>query len=314
MRSTPAIHVSELTKTYPGGVDAVKAISFDVDTGDVFGLLGPNGAGKSTTVGMLTTTIGPSSGEAVLAGVNVSVDPVAARRMSAVVFQDPVVDRPLSGRRNLDVHARLWDLDPPRARSRIGDVVAAFGLEEIIDRPVETYSGGQRRRLEVARALLSDPQVLFLDEPTIGLDPRIRFELLDYIAGMRSRLGMTILLTTHYLDEAEQLCDRIAIMHEGRVVALDSPSALLAALGRELVELRLDGDPHAGVAALRSAGIARDDSFVVGATVRVPLHDRPGRDAIADVTALGLPIRAVTSRAPTLDDVYLRLTGESLAA
>jgi ABC-2 type transport system ATP-binding protein len=315
MRSNrSAIHVSNLTKTYPGGIHAVKAISFDVAAGEVFGLLGPNGAGKSTTVGMLTTTIAPSSGEAVVAGVDVSVDPVAARRASAVVFQDPVVDRPLSGRRNLDVHARLWDLDPLSARTRIQDVAAAFGLDDIIDRQVDTYSGGQRRRLEIARALLSDPQVLFLDEPTIGLDPRIRFELLDYIAGMRARLGMTILLTTHYLDEAEQLCDRIAIMHEGRVVALDSPEALLAGLGRELVELHIDGDAHAGAAALRTAGIARDDSFVVGATVRVPLHGRPGRDAIAAITALGLPARAITSRPPTLDDVYLQLTGQSLAA
>jgi ABC-type multidrug transport system ATPase subunit len=149
--------------------------------------------------------------------------------------------------------------------------------------------------------------VLFLDEPTVGLDPRIRFEMLDLVAGLRARLGMTVLLTTHYLDEAEQLCDRVAIAREGRIVALDSPAALLARLGREVVELRLDGDIAAAVASLRALGIA-------GAAVHIPLHDRAGRDAVAAITDLGLAARAVTTRAPTLDDVYLQFTGESLAA
>ncbi len=317
MHSTTAIsavEVRRLAKTYPGGVEAVKGVDLDVAAGEVFGLLGPNGAGKSTTVGMLTTTIAPTAGQARLAGFDVATDPIAARRVSAVVFQEPAVDRALTGRRNLAVHARLWGLDPAVATQRIGDVVDAFGLGELIDRPVDTYSGGQRRRLEIARALVSDPQVLFLDEPTVGLDPRIRFELLDYIAGLRARQGMTILLTTHYLDEAEQLCDRIAVMHEGRIVALDSPAALLAGLGRELVELRIDGDVTAAVTSLRRQGIATEDTFVVGTTVHIPLHNRNGRDAIAAVTDLGVAARAITARAPTLDDVYLQLTGESLAA
>jgi ABC-2 type transport system ATP-binding protein len=313
-RSTPAIEVRQLTKTYPGAVEAVKAIDFDVAAGQVFGLLGPNGAGKSTTVGMLTTTIAPTSGRARLAGFDVATEPVAARRVSAVVFQEPVVDRPLTGRRNLAVHARLWGLDPARAEARIADVVAAFGLEDLIDRSVATYSGGQRRRLEIARALLSEPRVLFLDEPTVGLDPRFRHELLDLIAGLRSRSSMTILLTTHYLDEAEQLCDRVAIVHEGRIVALDSPAALLAGLGREIVELRVVGDVATTVSFLRARGIAGDDTFAVGTSVHVPLHDRPGAEAVAAITDLGLAVNAVTRRAPTLDDVYLQLTGTSLAA
>jgi ABC-2 type transport system ATP-binding protein len=263
---------------------------------------------------MLTTTITPTSGRARVAGFDVGSDPVAARQASAVVFQEPVVDRPLTGRRNLGVHARLWGLDPAAAAVRIASMAGAFGLGDLLDRPVDTYSGGQRRRLEIARALVSDPQVLFLDEPTVGLDPRIRFEILDLIAGLRARLGMTVLLTTHYLDEAEQLCDRVAIVHEGRIVALDSPAALLAGLGRELVELRIDGDVTAAVASLRTLGIAGHDAFVVGATVHIPLHDRPGREAVAAITDLGLAARALASRAPTLDDVYLQLTGESLAA
>jgi ABC-2 type transport system ATP-binding protein len=316
MNSTHSHHIEvrRLTKTYPGGVEAVKGIDFDVAPGEVFGLLGPNGAGKSTTVGMLTTTIVPTSGQARVAGFDVATQPIAARQAAAVVFQEPVVDRPLTGRRNLEVHARLWGLDPAAAAKRITSVVDAFGLAEQIDRPVETLSGGQRRRLEIGRALLSEPQVLFLDEPTVGLDPRIRYELLDLIAGLRARSGMTILLTTHYLDEAEQLCDRVAIVHEGHIVALDSPAALLARIGGEILELRIDGDIGAVLALLRRHGIASDDSYAVGANLHVPLHDRNGRQAMAMITDLGVNPAAVTSRSPTLDDVYLQHTGASLAA
>jgi ABC-2 type transport system ATP-binding protein len=311
--SPPAIEAHGLTKTYANGVEAVKGVDFTVAAGEVFGLLGPNGAGKSTTVGMFATTVVPTSGAARLAGHDVVADPIAARQASAVVFQEPVVDRPLTGRRNLEVHARLWGLAPAATRERIADVVDAFGLDELIGRPVGTYSGGQRRRLEIARALLSQPAVLFLDEPTVGLDPRIRFELLDYVAGLRARAGMTILLTTHYLDEAEQLCDRVAIVHEGRVVALDSPAALLAKLGRELVELRVDGNVTAAMATLQAHEIAGEDAFVVGSTVHVPLHDRPGADVVRAIGEVGVATTAISTRRPTLDDVYLQLTGVSLA-
>ena len=309
-----AIRVEALAKTYPGGVEAVKGIDFAVPPGEVFGLLGPNGAGKSTTVGMLTTTIAPTAGRAQVAGFDVALDPIGARQASAVVFQEPVVDRGLTGRRNLDVHARLWGLDTAGAKRRIAAVIDPFGLGEVIDRPVDSYSGGQRRRLEIARALLSEPQVLFLDEPTVGLDPRFRFELVDLIAGLRARSDTTILLTTHYLDEAEQLCDRVAIVHQGRVVALDSPAALLAHMGRELVELRVDGDVSTAVTSLRGRGLAGDDAFAVGATLHVPVHDRPAHEAAASIAEVGLPVTAITSRPPTLDDVYLQLTGEPLAA
>ncbi len=310
---TSAIRVEQLTKTYPGGVEAVKGIDFAVPPGEVFGLLGPNGAGKSTTVGMLTTTIAPTSGRARVAGFDVATDPIAARQASAVVFQEPVVDRSLTGRRNLVVHARLWGLDPWQTTERIAALADPFGLGEVIERPVDSFSGGQRRRLEVARALISEPEVLFLDEPTVGLDPRFRFELLDLIAGLRARQGMTILLTTHYLDEAEQLCDRVAIVHQGRIVALDSPAVLLARLGREIVELRLDGDVSTAVSSLRSRGLAGEDTFAVGATLHVPVHDRPAREAVATITDLGLAVSAITTRPPTLDDVYLQLTGQTLA-
>jgi len=308
------IEVHNLSKTYPGGVEAVKGIDFEVAAGEVFGLLGPNGAGKSTTIGMLTTTIAPTDGTALLAGFDVVKEPVAARGVSAVVFQEPVVDRALTGRRNLDIHARLWGVDPTTARTRIIDVAEAFGLTEVVDRPVSSYSGGQRRRLEIARALVSQPRVLFLDEPTVGLDPRIRYELLDLVAGLRARAEMTILLTTHYLDEAERLCDRVAIVHQGRIVALDTPAALLAGLGREIVQLRVAGDATTALASLRARGIAGDDAFAVGATLTVPLHDGSAKQAMAAVADLDLATAGISTRPPTLDDVYLRLTGDRLAA
>jgi ABC-2 type transport system ATP-binding protein len=313
----PAITVRGLRKTYPGGVEAVKGIDFDVASGEVFGLLGPNGAGKSTTIGMLTTTVVPTAGRARLAGNDVGTDPIAARRASAVVFQDAVVDRALTGRANLMLHARLWGVSRADAQRTIERTVAAFGIDALLDRPVASYSGGQRRRLEIARALVSEPQVLFLDEPTVGLDPRIRYELLDLIAALRLTMGTTILLTTHYLDEAERLCDRVAIVHNGLIVALDTPAALLARLGREIVELRADDDAATTLAVLREAGIATADAFVVGATITLPMRDRSAREVIDAVDArptLRAGISAIATRPPTLDDVYLQLTGGSLAA
>jgi len=289
-------------------------VSFAVEPGEVFGLLGPNGAGKSTTVGMLTTTVRPSAGAARLMGHDVVSDPLAARAVSAVVFQEPTVDGALTGRRNLEIHARLWGVGPTTASTAIDDVLDAFGLADLASRTVESYSGGQRRRLEIARALVSSPQVLFLDEPTVGLDPRIRFELLDLIAGLRARSETTVVLTTHYLDEAERLCDRVAIVHEGRVVALDTPKHLLASMGAHLVELRVHGDASRALAKLRARGLAGDDAFSVGATLTVPVHDRSARQAVAAIAELDMATGGISARPPTLDDVYLRLTGDRLAA
>jgi ABC-2 type transport system ATP-binding protein len=310
----PAISVRGLTKTWAGGVEAVKGIDFDVATGEVFGLLGPNGAGKSTTVGMLTTTVRPTSGSARLHGRDVATEAMAARADSAVVFQDPVVDRALTGRRNFEIHARLWGVSADDASRRIAELADSFDLADLLDRPVSTYSGGQRRRLEIARALVSEPRVLFLDEPTVGLDPRIRYELIDLIAGLRARFGATVLLTTHYLDEAERLCDRVGIMHAGRIVALDRPATLNATLGDQVLELRVDTDPSVALARLRHHGVAGDDSFAVGATLTIPVRGQSADAVLSVVREIGLAATATSTRPPTLDDVYLRLTGDSLAA
>jgi len=303
----PAVEVARLRKTYPGGIEAVRGIDFQVAPGEVFGLLGPNGAGKSTT-------IKPTGGSARLAGFDVARDPVAARSVSSVVFQEPVVDKALTGRRNLELHARLWGTPASAAARRITELAASFGLAEVLGRTVDSFSGGQRRRLEIARALVSEPQVLFLDEPTVGLDTRIRYELLDLIGGLRGRTGMTTVLTTHYLDEAERLCDRIAVMSQGTIVALDRPAALLAGLGTELVELRVDHDPAGALAAMRAHRLAGGDAFAVGSTLTVPVHGSPAQDTVAALTGLGIHAAAVTTRKPTLDDVYLQLTGSKLAA
>ncbi len=307
-----AIEAHGLRKTYPGGVEAVRGIDFAVAEGEVFGLLGPNGAGKSTTVGMLTTTIVPTAGTARLAGHDVAKSPLLARSVSSVVFQEAVVDRGLTGRANLELHTKLWGVPPQRAKRRTAELVEALGLSELIDRPVHTYSGGERRRLEIARALCSEPQVLFLDEPTVGLDPRIRHELLDVIAGLRARDELTILVTTHYLDEAQRLCDRVAIIHEGSLVALDSPKALLARLGREILEFRVDGSPERALATLRDRGIAADDAFAIGSRITVPLHRHAATEALAAIDSEHLRASEIATRVPNLDDVYLQLTGGAL--
>ncbi len=313
MPDHPAIDVRDLGKTYPGGVEAVKGIDFEVAAGEAFGLLGPNGAGKSTTIGMLTTTVAPTSGSARVAGSDVTADPLAARRASGIVFQDSAVDRALTGRRNLDIHARLWGVEQRATRRRIAELADALGLSGLLERAVATYSGGERRRLEIARALVSDPQVLFLDEPTVGLDPRIRHELLEVIGRLRARRGMTILLTTHYLEEAERLCDRVAIIHAGRIIALDTPVALVAGLGDELVEVQVNSDPADALASLRALGIAGPDAFTVGATLTVPVHRRGAAEAIDRIHDAGLRVGSITARTPTLDDVYLQLTGGRFA-
>jgi ABC-2 type transport system ATP-binding protein len=227
------------------------------------------------------------------------------------VFQDAVVDRGLTGRRNLEIHARLWGVDRDDRAKTINATLARFGLEAIADRPAGTYSGGERRRLELARALVSHPQVLFLDEPTVGLDPRIRHELLDVIAGLGAGSRVTVILTTHYLDEAERLCDRVAVVHQGAIVATDTPTGLLGALGPQVLELRLAGSD---TDVLRIAGLLGESAFAVGSTITVPLLDRDWRSVAESVTSAGVAVMSTSTRVPTLDDVYLKLTGAQLAA
>jgi ABC-2 type transport system ATP-binding protein len=306
--SASAVVADDLVKVYPGNVAAVKGVSFSVTAGEAFGLLGPNGAGKTTTIGMLNSTVTPTSGRALLGGIDVARDPLGTRGISSVVFQDTVVDQPLSGRQNLELHMKLWAVEPTIGRRRLADLADTVGIADLLDRAVSTYSGGERRRMEIIRALLSDPEVLFLDEPTVGLDTRIRHDLFDVIGRLRDKTGVTIIMTTHYLDEAERLCDRLAIIDSGTIVACDSPTALLASIGTEVLELRVD-DPTAATRALEAHGVDSDDIVVIGLTVTASLRSLSGSEALRVVEGAAVTVRSATTRHATLDDVYLRLTG-----
>ncbi|HXW81231.1 MAG TPA: ATP-binding cassette domain-containing protein [Acidimicrobiales bacterium] len=308
-----AVAAEELVKIYPENVRAVNGVSFAVEAGEAFGLLGPNGAGKTTTIGMLNTTVKPSSGRALLGGRDVARDPVGARSVSSVVFQDAVVDRPLTGRQNLELHLKLWGVGTAVGRRRLAELAAAVGISDILERPVATYSGGQRRRTEIVRALLSAPQVLFLDEPTVGLDTRARHDLFDVIGTLREKTGVTIIITTHYLDEAERLCDRLAIIEAGAIVASDTPANLLALIGPDVLELRAD-DAATAAAVLQANGVVREDVLVTGQTVTASLRATNGAKALEILEENHVPVRSATTRRSTLDDVYLRLTGGRIAS
>jgi ABC-2 type transport system ATP-binding protein len=312
--TAPVISVSGLRKAYAGSVEALKGISFDVSAGEIFGLLGPNGAGKTTTVGVLTTTVRPSAGTVIVAGHDVARDPLAVRRTTGVVFQDSVLDNDFSGLENLQLHARLWRVPAAEARERIASLLETMDLTARARDSVRTYSGGMRRRLEIARALLARPRVLFLDEPTVGLDPAVRGSIWNIIRQLRDLEQVTIVLTTHYLEEAEAVCDRVGIVNEGRIIALDTPRALLESFGGEVLELQVDGDPQQAVSALLS--LEAGEPQVIGRTVTVPIRNG-SRDTGAIIEAVrhaGVSLAAVAVRRSTLNDVFMRLTGARLDA
>ncbi len=267
----PVVSVKDLQKTYANGIQAVKGISFDVQEGEIFGMLGPNGAGKTTTIGVLTTIVRPSGGQVTVAGHDVMKEPLAVRRLTGVVFQDTVLDNDFSGLDNLLLHARLWRMPRREAKERIGALLASMELKERANDGVRTYSGGMRRRLEIARALLARPQVLFLDEPTLGLDPAARHRTWDLIQQLRRQDRVTIVLSTHYLEEADRLCDRVAIIHQGRIVALDSPKALRESLGEEVLELRVDGNAAAASQAIAGSSAIASEPVLISDTITVAL-------------------------------------------
>jgi ABC-2 type transport system ATP-binding protein len=311
-----AVAVEDLHKTYPGGIEAVRGLWFEVGSGEIFGLLGPNGAGKSTTLGVLTTVVHPTRGRAYVAGHDVGRDPLAARRSSGVVFQDSVLDNEFTGRENLRLHARLWGVPRRAAEGRIADLATVMGLEDRIDDNVRTYSGGMRRRLEIARALLARPRVIFLDEPTTGLDPAIRDAIWRLVEQLRRDHGVTVVLSTHYLEEAESVCDRVAIIDRGRLVANGRPRDLVDELGPELVELRVDGDAERTASALSGLGLGSRPPLRRGDLVALPV--RADRDlltaAVAGLSRDGLGVRASTIRRSTLADVFAHLTAAGAAS
>jgi ABC-2 type transport system ATP-binding protein len=304
--NTPAVAVHGLVKRY-GAIEAVRGIDLEVARGETFGFLGPNGAGKSTTINILCTLVEPTDGEAEVVGLDVVRDRAAVRRRIGLVFQDPTLDGPMSGEQNLRFHQELYGVDRRRAPARREEVLRTVGLWERRADPVTTYSGGMRRRLEIARGLLHSPQVLFLDEPTIGLDPQTRSSIWAYLAELHRTEEITVFVTTHYMDEAEH-CDRIAIMNEGRIVALDTPDALKAQVGADRVTITTDDDEAALRALDREFGL--EGAVREGAvTVRVP----DGAGFVPRLFArLGVGIRSVTVTRPSLDDVFLAHTGTTI--
>jgi len=302
----PAIIVRELVKSF-GDVRAVRGVDFEVATGEVFGFLGPNGAGKTTTINMLCTLAKPTSGSASVAGHDVVDERDDVRRNIGLVFQDPTLDGYLTAAQNLKLHAELYGVQSDLVKPRMEQVMTMVGLWDRKDSQVATFSGGMRRRLEIARGLMHSPRVLFLDEPTIGLDPQTRLSIWTYIRELKEREEITIFMTTHYMDEAEW-CDRIAIMDHGQIVALDAPETLKAQVGTDRVAIHTEDDDAAIAAIAERFGVeARMSEGAV--TFGVPGGEQFVPRLFAE---LGIPILDVSVSRPTLDDVFMSYTGTTI--
>jgi ABC-2 type transport system ATP-binding protein len=308
-----AIEATELTKSYPPDVRALDGLSLAVPAGTIFGLLGPNGAGKSTTVRILTTLSRPDSGSARVAGVDVLDEPVRIRHAIGVVAQKHGLDPEATGRENLTLQGEFYAIAGADLRGRVADALERFGLGDAADRQAKTYSGGMQRRLDLAMGLIHRPQVLFLDEPTTGLDPEARAEIWHEIERMARDERITILLTTHYLEEADRLASRLAIVDRGRIVAEGSPDTLKSELEGDRIAVELDDvdDAAARLALARVEGVG--DAALDGRTLHARARD--GAAAIPAVLAAldahGVKVASVTLARPSLDDVYLRFAGRS---
>jgi ABC-2 type transport system ATP-binding protein len=305
-----AIEVRELVKKF-GEFTAVDRVSFSVEHGEIFGFLGPNGAGKTTTINMLCTLLKPTAGTALVNGYDVVRHPYEVRQSIGLVFQDPSLDDQLTAEENLRFHAMLYGVSRRDYEQRRREVLELVGLSDRAQSLVRTFSGGMKRRLEIARGLLHHPRVLFLDEPTLGLDPQTRHHIWDYVRALRDREQITIFLTTHYLEEAEY-ADRIAIMDHGQIVALDTPEGLKRRVGGDVVRLHTSDNQQA-VLRLRHAlqtDVLLDSNEIV---LRVPQGDQTIPQIMR---ALGTPpaidVLSINLRRPTLDDVFVHLTGKAI--
>lgn len=312
------IEAEELVKVFPGGIRAVDGVSFRVEEGEIFGFLGPNGAGKSTTIAMLTTLRRPTGGTARIAGLDVVRDADKVRRVIGNVSQDLAVDDDLTGYENLKLQAGFYRLSRREAEERIKEVLAMVGLTERARDLVETYSGGMRKRLDIACGLLHRPRVLFLDEPTLGLDIQTRREIWDYIRRLREEVGMTIFLTTHYMEEADSLCDRIAIIDRGKIVAIGTPEELKGRVGQEVLEFEFSSGTEEAVAAAvariknipnvrevrRGSGNGYVATVIQGAQVVPALFEA--------IAGLEVKVGSVSLKRATLDDVFLYYTGRKI--
>ena len=313
-RVTDVIRTVDLTKVYPGGVTAVDTMNLTVGEGEIFGLLGPNGAGKTTTASMLTTRVIPTSGEAYVGGVDVVRHPALAKQLIGVVPQSNTLDRSLTVWENLYFHGRFFGMGAKASRAAADELLVTFHLQERAKAPVMALSGGLAQRLMVARALLHDPAILFLDEPTAGLDPQSRIGLWDIVGGLHER-GQTVVLTTHNMEEADQLCDRIGIMDRGRILALGTPEQLKQSVGADtIVTVSVDGDRDRLAGELCRTVDGVDSAKVLDGSVQVAVRgtDRVLIRVIAASEDAGYPVRDVQVAPPSLETVFINLTGKDL--
>jgi len=311
----PIIEVNELTRRY-GDFTAADAVSLSVEPGEIYGFLGPNGAGKSTTINMLCTLLKPTSGGARIDGHDLVTAQHDVRRSIGLVFQDPTLDERLSAWQNMHFHAMLYGVPAEKFERRARELLRMVDLEDRATSKVSAFSGGMKRRLEIAIGLLHHPKVLFLDEPTIGLDPQTRRRIWEYVSAVRDAEGLTVFLTTHYMDEAE-ICDRIAVIDHGRIVACDTPSALKTGVGRDRVCMWTDGNGMHDAARLRLSELGASvapETVDGGLSLEVANGDRFVPEAIRALDAsLGAGcVSAVTIERPTLDDVFVTLTGRAI--
>jgi len=305
-----AIHVEGLSKTFNHTLKAVDRVSFDVHPGEAFGFLGPNGAGKTTTVSMLTALLAPTAGKAIVDGVDVFADPVHIKKRIGLVFQESTADSDLTGRENLELAASLFDVPRRETAQRVDSLLQRMEIGDAADRLAKTYSGGMRRRLELAVGIIHSPRVLFLDEPTLGLDPQGRAGFWKYVQELRRDHGMTVFVTTHYLDEADTICDRLAIIDHGHIVATGSPSELKDRLGGDVITLRpAHGDGRLEPVLRAVPGVvsvaAQDGTF----RVKCPKGEELVPALVEACYHAGIGLAGVSLKRPSLDEVFLEFTG-----
>ncbi len=316
----PCIEARELRKVYPDGTEAVKGVSFQVGRGEFFGFLGPNGAGKSTTIKLLITLMDPSGGSARILGHDVKSEANAIRRRIGYAAQEVGLDDDLTGYENLVVQGRLRHLPADALKQRVAELLALMDLTDDAKRPAGAYSGGMRKRLDLATGLLHRPEVLFLDEPTTGLDPQNRAGLWKYLERLNRDEGLTIFLTTHYMEEANRLCGRLAIIDHGRIIAEGSPAGLKGQLGGDVVALTFQENSQSAEqrkeqarVALQSLNCVRDVTATAeGVNVIVTDGGAAVPQLLAGLGAVGLNVARLSLTSPTLDDVFLKLTGHSI--
>ena len=308
-----AIETRDLTKKY-GDLTAVDKLNLKIDYGEVFGLLGPNGAGKTTIISMLCTIINPSSGNATVNGFDILKKSADVRRSIGIVFQDPSIDDRLTGRENLQLHACLYDMPTELTKKRISEVLNLVGLEDRADSAMKTYSGGMRRRLELARGLLHHPRVLFLDEPTLGLDPQTREHLWTYIENLAQTTEITIILTTHYMEEADQLCHQVAIIDYGKIKVIDTPGNLKAALKGDVITI-ITAHPEKLAAKLTELRLTPQiDSPRDTIRLAISNAEKIIPRLIKIAAEIGVEVSSVSVHHPTLNDVFLHYTGREIRA